>query len=144
MMLLSGVASSGETFTASWSLARQCSVNVPMGPPICLFRYVVPIGATPSMKFRPGKPPRGTQVVIAQSALLQVGDVPAHMGHHADAFVAEHAGAVRLGNQVQLVDLRGADAAGRLLDDDLIGTGIRNVDLVDEQRRAGGGHDRGS
>ena len=77
-------------------------------------------------------------------AFLQVCDVFPDVGDHTDALVAEHAGTTLLGNLGQFVNLRGTDAGGRLLDDDLIGARIRNIDFVDKQRLAGSGHNGGS
>ena len=144
MMLLSGLASSGATLTASWSpcqaMLGECADRA--ANRLTLKRR--PDRRETFDEFPAREAPSGDPGRDRPVAFLQVGDVLPHMGDHADAFVAEHAGTILPGNQAQLVYLRGADAARRLLDDDLIGTWVRNVDFVDEQRLARSGHDGGS
>ncbi len=72
-------------------------------------------------------------------ALLDVRDLAAGGDDRAGRFVAEELG--RAAGAVHLVELGVADAARELLDDDLVGPGIGQGDLVDAEGAGLGGAD---
>ena len=72
-------------------------------------------------------------------AFLDVRDLAAGGDHGASRLVPEELG--RGAGTVHLVKLRVADAAGELLDDDLVGPGVGEGDLVDAEGAGLGGAD---
>ena len=143
-MLLSGVACSAGTLTASWSLTRQSSAKVPTATVHQLSAELDPYGAQALDEVPPRvagpRHPRRYRVIT----LFEVRNVAADVCHYADALMAEQMRALVLWDLLEFVDLGKADAGRRLLDDHLVRAGVRRLHLVDRHRLIRASHHRRS